>query len=108
MPEQLLFTSVLNHWLAAPVTALLTALHVHPEYPQAPITNAVAMEVLVVGFLLFVFVLVRARLSVESPGGLQHVVEGFNGFVESQGRDIIGHHSERFTPFLATLGLSIL
>jgi F-type H+-transporting ATPase subunit a len=108
MPEQLLFTRFLNHWFAAPVTALLTALHIHPEYPQAPITNAVAMEVLVVGFLVIVFIMVRSSLSVESPGGLQHMVEGLNGFIEGQSRDVIGHHSERFTPFLVTLGLFIL
>jgi F-type H+-transporting ATPase subunit a len=108
MPEQLLFTRFLNHWFAAPVTALLTALHVHPEYPQAPISNAVAMEVLVVGFLLIVFIMVRSSLSVESPGGLQHMFEGINGFIEGQSRDVIGHHSERFTPFLVTLGLFIL
>ncbi len=108
MPEQLLFTRLLNHWFAAPVTALLTALHVHPEYPQAPITNAFAMEVLVVGFLLIIFIMVRSSLSVESPGGLQHMFEGINGFVEGQSRDVIGHHGERFTPFLVTLGLFIL
>lgn len=108
MPEQLLFNKLLNQWFAAPVTALLTALHIHPEYPQAPITNAVAMEVLVVGFLLIVFIMVRSSLSVESPGGLQHMVEGLNGFIEGQSRDVIGHHSERFTPFLVTLGLFIL
>ena len=108
MPEQLLFTRFLNHWFADPVTALLAALHLHPEYPQAPITNAVAMEVLVVGFLLVVFIMVRSSLSVESPGGLQHMFEGINGFIEGQSRDVIGHHSERFTPFLVTLGLFIL
>ena len=69
MPEQLLFTRLLNHWFAGPATALLTALHLPPQYPQAPITNAVAMEVLVVGFLLIVFIMVRSSLSVESPGG---------------------------------------
>jgi F-type H+-transporting ATPase subunit a len=108
MPDQLLFTRLLNHWFAAPVTALLTTLHIHPEYPQAPITNAVAMEVLVVGFLLVIFIMVRSSLSVESPSGLQHMFEGINGFVEGQSRDVIGHHSERFTPFLVTLGLFIL
>lgn len=108
MPEQLLFTRLLNHWFAAPVAAMLAALHIHPEYPQAPITNAVAMEVLVVGFLLIVFIMVRSSLSVESPGGLQHMFEGINGFIEGQSRDVIGQHSEPFTPFLVTLGLFIL
>jgi F-type H+-transporting ATPase subunit a len=114
MPEQLFFTRILNGAFAGPVDALLNGvqrlLHipVSPEYPQAPISNAVAMEVLVFGFLLVAFILVRSSLSVESPGGLQHMFEGINGFIEGQSRDVIGHHSERFTPFLVTLGLFIL
>jgi F-type H+-transporting ATPase subunit a len=108
MPEQLFFTRLLNQAFAGPVAALLRALHIQPQYPQAPITNAVAMEVLVVGFLLVLFIIVRSRLSVESPGGLQHLFEGLHGFIEGQSRDVIGHHSERFTPFLVSLGLFIL
>ena len=108
MPEQLLFTRILNGAFAGPVAALLSALHIPVAYPQAPISNAVAMEVLVFGLLLLVFILVRSQLSVESPGGLQHMFEGIHGFVEGQSRDVIGHHSERFTPFLVTLGLFIL
>ncbi len=108
MPEQLLFTKILNAALAGPVTSLLRHLHIEPKYPQAPISNAVSMELLVFLFLLLVFVLVRSRLSVESPGALQHVFEGIHGFVENQAREVIGHHSEPFTPFLVTLGLFIL
>jgi F-type H+-transporting ATPase subunit a len=108
MPEQLWFTQLLNRLFAGPVDALLRAVHVPPAYPNAPISNAVAMEVLVVGFLLLVFVLVRSRLSVENPGALQHLVEGGEGFIANQSREIIGHHSEGFTAFLTSLGLFIL
>jgi F-type H+-transporting ATPase subunit a len=108
MAEQLLFTRLLNDALAGPVTAVLRTLHVSPVDPHAPISNAVAMEVLVVAFLLALFLLVRSRLSVESPGGLQHLFEGLHGFIEGQSRDVIGQHSERFTPFLVALGLFIL
>ena len=61
MPEQLPFTALLNRIFAGPVDALLRALHIQPEFSQAPISNAVAMEVLVVGFLILVFLLLRAR-----------------------------------------------
>lgn len=108
MPEQLWFTEILNHLFAGPVTGLLQALHIHPEYPQAPITNAVAMQLLVFLFLVTVFALVRTRLSVDNPGGLQHVFEGAHGFIEGQSQEIIGHHSERYTPFLMTLTFFIL
>jgi len=108
MPEQLWFTAILNHLLAGPVTALLRTLHVEPKYPEAPITNAFAMECLVIGFLIILFVLLRSRLSVDSPGALQHVFEGAHGFIVGQSEEIIGHHSEQFTPFLMSLGLFIL
>jgi F-type H+-transporting ATPase subunit a len=108
MPEQLWFTEILNHFFAGPVTGLMQALHIHPEYAQAPITNAVAMQLLVFLFLVAVFALVRTRLSVDNPGGLQHVFEGAHGFVEGQSQEIIGHHSERYTPFLMTLTFFIL
>src|SRR5258706_16471893 len=108
MPEQLKFTLLLNHLFAGPVTALLRALHIEPRYPAAPITNPVAMEVLVFGFLLLAFILVRSQLSIEKPGALQHVFEGIEGFIGNQSADVIGHHSEAFTPFLVTLGLFIL
>lgn len=108
MPEQLWFTQLLNRLLAGPVDALLRAVHVAPADPHAPISNAVAMEVLVVGFLLLFFMLVRSRLSVENPGALQHLVEGGEGFIANQSHEIIGHHSEGFTAFLTSLGLFIL
>jgi len=108
MPEQLWFTAFLNHYLAGPVTALLLALHLEPKHPQAPIPNSAAMELLVFLFLLVLFILVRSRLSVDSPGALQHIFEGAQGFVENQSQEIIGHHSKGFTPFLLALGLFIL
>ncbi|MGA8310640.1 MAG: F0F1 ATP synthase subunit A, partial [Terriglobales bacterium] len=39
---------------------------------------------------------------------LQHVFEGAHGLVEGQSQEIIGHHSEQFTPFLMTLAFFIL
>jgi F-type H+-transporting ATPase subunit a len=108
MPEQLAFTQLLNHLFARPVTALLSALHFPPKYPEAPISNPTAMELLVFGFLLLAFLLVRSQLSIEKPSALQHVFEGLEGFVGNQSADVIGHHSEAFTPFLVTLGLFIL
>jgi F-type H+-transporting ATPase subunit a len=108
MPEQLWFTEILNRLFAAPVTALLRALHIEPRYPQAPIPNSLAMEVLVFVFLLLLFVLLRSRLSVDSPGALQHAFEGVEGFIQGQSNEIIGHHSEGYTAFLAALGLFIL
>lgn len=108
MPEQLWITRLLNQAFAGPVDALLRALHIPPQFPQAPISNAVAMQVLVFVILLILFAMVRSRLSVDNPGALQHLIEGVHGFINDQSEEIIGHHSSQYTPYLAALGYYIL
>jgi len=108
MPEQLLLTRILNAHLAGPVDRLLAAVHVHPQYPQAPITNAFAMELLAFGILLVFFIAVRVSLSVEKPGGVQHLAEMMNEFVNGQAESIIGHGYERFVGYLMVIGMFIL
>jgi F-type H+-transporting ATPase subunit a len=105
---QLLFTRFLNHMFAAPVNALLHVVHVTPADATHPITNPVAMELLVFLVLIAYFVVVRLTLSVEKPNGVQHLAEITNKFVADQGEQIIGHGYERFTGFLISLGLFIL
>ncbi len=97
-----------NRVLAGPVLGLLTLLRIHPNDPMHPITNFVAMQLVVFLALIVFFVIVRSGLSVESPSRLQHVMETIHGFVQDQSHEIIGHGSDRFTPFLIALGLFIL
>jgi F-type H+-transporting ATPase subunit a len=106
--EQLAFTALLNRLFGAPVLALLLKLHIHPKYPATPITNAVAMEILVALLLTIFFIAVRSQLSVERPGALQHTMEGIHGFIENMAQEIIGHKSAKFVPYLTVLGMFIL
>ncbi len=108
MPTQLLLTRFLNQHFAAPVTAFLNGLHVHPAYPEAPITNAFAMELLVFLVLIAYFLAVRLTLNVEKPKPVQHLAEMTHEFVSEQGDQIIGHGSERFVSYLTALLLFIL
>src|SRR5665213_2358016 len=108
MPTQLLFTRLLNQYLARPADSLLNAVHVTPLYPRAPITNAVAMELLVFLVLVADFIVVRLTLSVETPNGVQHLAEITNEFVTEQGEQVIGHGHEQFTSYLTALGMFIL
>lgn len=108
MPTQLLLNKFLNAHFAAPVTGLLHSLHIRPAYAEAPITNAVAMELLVFMLLVAYFVVVRVSLSVEKPGGVQHLAEMTHEFVSDQGESIIGHGFESFTGYLTALFLFIL
>jgi F-type H+-transporting ATPase subunit a len=108
MPTQLLFTRFLNHHFAAQVDSLLAAFHIQPLHPHAPITNELAMELLIFAGLLLYFVVVRFSLSVETPGTVQHLAEMTHEFVGSQSESIIGHGYERFTAYLTVLVLFIL
>ncbi|MBZ5666114.1 MAG: F0F1 ATP synthase subunit A [Acidobacteriia bacterium] len=106
--EQLAFTALLNRLFGAPVLALLQALHIHVKHPATPITNPVAMEILVVTLLTIFFIAVRMRLSVERPGALQHTMEGIDGFIHGLASETISHHPEKFVPYLTALGMFIL
>jgi len=106
--HQLPFTVLLNHLFAGPANALLHALGIHPAHPTAPIPDHVAMQVLVVGILIVFFVAVRASLSVENPGSLQHVMEWVYNFMDAQSEEIIGHNNKPYLSYLITLGLFIL
>jgi len=108
MLEQLWFTAILNRLFGTAIAGLLESLHIRLKHPEAPISNSAAMEILVCLFLIIVFLAVRARLSVDRPGALQHTFELVHGFIEQQSHEIIGPHSEAHTPFLVTLALFIL
>jgi len=106
--EQLWFTALLNRLFGGPVLHLLLALGIHPKHELTPISNSFAMELLVVLLLTMFFVAVRANLSVDQPGGLQHSMEFVSGFFGNMGEEIIGHHYHRYHAYLVALGLFIL
>ena len=107
MPEQLWITALLNKYFAGVANAILGIFRLHSPHPQAPITNYVAMQILVFVILVLLFLFVRSRLSVDKPGKLQHVFEGIDSFVSKQGHEVIGHGYEVYTGYLATLGIFI-
>ena len=98
----------MNHFLAGPVDQLLALLHITPRFPEAPIPNSVAMELIVFLILLGYFVAVRVSLSVENPGPVQHLAEMTDEFVSGQAEQIIGHGFEQFTGYLTVILLFIL
>jgi len=110
MPEEhaLWFTALLNHLFGGPVKALLEALGIHPHNPAEPIPNWFAMEIVVALVIIVVFSLLRARLSMDRPGKLQHVFEVAVEFMRGQANEIAGHHGHHFVPMVLTIGMFIL
>lgn len=102
------FTSFLNHHFAGAANVVLHAVHVQPKYPNQPMNDAFAMELLVFSALMLFFILVRASLSVEKPGRLQMSAEWIHEFVDGQAHSIVGHGYERYVPFFTCIGIFVL
>lgn len=109
MPEhELWVTALFNRFLAGPANAALNAVG-HPAHDAAkPWANWMTMEILAVAIVMALVMMVRGRLSVESPGGLQHLIESIYGFLKTNADEAGIHHSEKFVPYFFTVFLFIL
>jgi F-type H+-transporting ATPase subunit a len=106
-------THVVNHYLGHFALALLAVLHIRPTNPATPIPEHVVMSVvvLILGTLLALFL--RARLSVERPGGAQQVAEMLLTNPMGFGiRDLLdenaGHGGRKFIAFTGGITIFIL
>jgi len=108
MEHQIWFTAILNKLLGSAVTPLLVKMGEAPADPAHPIPNYVAMEVFVILLMVAGVIFLRSRLSVESPGKFQHVMEVTVQFTQDMCEEIIGHGSGRYVAMLVTLGIFIL
>jgi len=108
MVDSLVITDALNKVFAGPIDAVMNALHVPPVDPAKPISDALALEILVALGLILFFVLVRLSLSVEKPGALQQIAEMIHEFTGEQADQIIGHGYQRFQAFATMIFLFAL
>jgi F-type H+-transporting ATPase subunit a len=108
MPDSLAITRLLNQIFGGPATSLLTSLGITPKHPGAPITDALALELLIAAALILFFLLVRMSLSVEKPGRVQQFAEIIHEFTGGQADQIIGHGYERFQAFVTVIFLFVL
>ncbi len=114
MEEQILgVTKLVNALLAKPALALLAALHIHPENPQYPIPNHIAMELVVFLIAIVFFTWLKGRLSVENPGGTQQCIEALLTNPMGVGakdllEDIAGHGASKYLPMIGAIGMFVL
>jgi F-type H+-transporting ATPase subunit a len=114
MPEHLhWFTILLNKWFGSLALALLSALHIHVEYPAYPIPNAVAGSFAVLVLAMIFFLWLRPRISVDNPGALQQMMEGL--ITNSQGlgirdllEDNIEHGADKYLAVVGSVSIFIL
>lgn len=102
-------TGLLNQLFGAYVTALLNKLHIYPLHPATPINDRLSLELVVAAVLVLFFIVVRATLSVEKPGSIQHLAELIHGFVDEQAQSVMGPHGyDGFMPYVTTILLFVL
>ena len=66
------------------------------------------LQLVVFVLIILFFVIVRARLSVDDPGKMQHMMEEIDSFITKQSHEVIGHGYERYVGYLTVLGIFIL
>ena len=107
MQDMFAITRLLNDLFGGPVSALQRAVGLQTT-PATAFDNVFALELLVTLGLILFFVIVRATLSVESPGAAQQVAEMIHGGIGDQADQIIGHGYEKFQAFLTCIFLFVL
>jgi len=108
MPE-LWLTRLFNDHLAGLANWILNTVHMPAIDPAHPWQNWLVMELLVVAGIFVLLPIVRARLSVDQPGKLQHLFEITYEFVLEQEHEAgIEHGAEAYVPYFGTLFIFIL
>jgi F-type H+-transporting ATPase subunit a len=107
MPETELFvTQILNNNLAGLGNSLIGLVGMAPQ--ERPWANYVAMQLLVALIIIVVFAILRPRLSVDSPGKLQHTFELFQKFVSGQAEENVGHDGHLYVTYFGTVFIFLL
>lgn len=104
--HELWLTALFNDHLAGVGNAVLTAVGQHTY--DRPWANFMTMQILVAAIIIVLFAVLRPKLSVESPGGGQHIFESVYGFLEDQAHDNIHHHHKRHVPFFTSIFIFVL
>jgi F-type H+-transporting ATPase subunit a len=104
MPEhELWLTALFNDYLAGVGNAILGIFNLHAENQTRPWENWVVMELLVVALLMILAAAIRASLSPDKPGKLQHIFELLYGFLKTQASEVGIEHPEKYSAFFGTL-----
>jgi F-type H+-transporting ATPase subunit a len=101
-------TRLLNHLFGAPLLAILHALSIHPAHPNAPINDALTLELVIAALIVLFFVVTRLALNVEKPGTAQNLAEVVHEFVSNQADSIIGHGFEPYVPYATMIVVFVL
>jgi F-type H+-transporting ATPase subunit a len=106
MHEEIWITKLFNDHLAGLGNAAVNLV----GWPSVarPWTNYVTMELFIAAVIMLVFALLKRRLSADHPGKTQQTFELIYEFIDSQGREQVEHHSDRYFSFFGTIFIFVL
>jgi F-type H+-transporting ATPase subunit a len=106
MNEEIWITKLFNDHLAGLGNAAVNLV----GWPSVarPWTNYVTMELFIAAVIMLVFALLKRRLSADRPGKTQQTFELIYEFIDSQGREQVEHHSDRYFSFFGTIFIFVL
>ena len=103
---ELFVTQILNNNLVGLGNSLIGLVGMAPQ--ERPWANYVAMQLLVALIIIVLFAILRPRLSVDSPGKLQHTFELVYEFVSGQAEENVGHDGHRYIGYFGTVFIFVL
>lgn len=106
--EEIWLTRQFNDYLAGAGNSILGLFHVTSQHADRPWANFIVMQIVVALLIVVVFTILQARLSVDKPGILQHLMEELYGFLRDQSVENIGHEGPRYLTVFGTLFIFIL
>jgi F-type H+-transporting ATPase subunit a len=106
MEHELGLTALFNDYLAGIGNAALGVVGKAAE--PRPWANWMVMEILVIAILVALVLALRASLSVEKPGKLQHMGEELYEFLLHQAHEVGIEHPEKYVNYFGTLFIFIL
>jgi F-type H+-transporting ATPase subunit a len=98
-------TKLFNDQLAGAGNALLGLVGRHAERPWA---DFVVMQLLVALVIVILFAMLKPRLSLESPGKLQHTFELVHEFLSEQAEEQVGHDGHKYIAYFGTVFIFLL
>jgi F-type H+-transporting ATPase subunit a len=101
-------THLFNNYLAGPGNSLLHLFRQTSENPNAPWTDFMVMQLLVMVLLIVTLFVLRSRLSVDKPGKMQHIFEIIYQFIKGETEDQVGHEGHHHVVIFMTFFLFIL
>jgi F-type H+-transporting ATPase subunit a len=101
-------TALFNTYLAGLGNWLLGLFHQTASNPNEPWADHIVMQLLVAAIIILLLLVVRAGLSVDKPGALQHVFELIHGFIGGEAEDQIGHDGRHHIVLFETLFVFLL